>query len=115
MRISLFCVLLFIAGCGTGKPAGVLSTEKMVDIITDLQLADAAYKLDMLPSSYKGSPQKYFVEVLANHQTDSATYNRSMLYYAEHPKSLKKIYTEVGKRLKKNNQQGSTKGSTINQ
>src|SRR5687768_10995127 len=101
MRIRFCCIFFVLAGCGTSKPEHVLSAQEMTNIITDLQLADAAYKLDMLPETYRGNPQKYFVEILANHKTDSATYNRSMVYYAEHPQSLQKIYKEVAKKLKK--------------
>ncbi len=105
MHKRIFVLFLFVLSfsCNNKPPADVLSPQKMTEIITDLQLADAAYKLDMLPESYANQPQKYFVEILATHQTDSATYNRSMRYYAEKPKLLKKIYFSVEKNLKQQN------------
>ena len=75
----------------------------MTEIITDLQLTDAAYKLELLPDTYNNQPQKYYLEILTMHQTDSATYNRSMIYYAENPKLLKKIYMAVEKNLQSQN------------
>ena len=75
----------------------------MTAIITDLQLADAAYKLDMLPIVYKNHPEKYYLEILTENQTDSATYMRSMRYYAENPKLLKKIYLGVEKNIQQQN------------
>jgi len=100
LRGYLFVGVFFLIACTSKQmPADILPTAKMTDIITDLQLADAAYKLQMLPATYKDQPQKYFLEILASHQTDSTTYNKSMLYYAENPKLLKVIYTGVEKNV----------------
>lgn len=94
-----FFLFFFFISCNKKPPAAVLPTEKMIEIITDLQLADAAYKLEMLPEGYKNQPQKYYVEILRTHQTDSAIYNLSLVYYAENPQLLKKIYTGVEKNI----------------
>ena len=91
--------LVLLLSCLSKTRSDVLATDKMTEIITDLQLADAAYKLDMLPSQYKNHPEKYYVEILAIHQTDSITYMRSIQYYAENPKLLKKIYMDVEKNI----------------
>ena len=104
MHKRLFFLFFLISlSCSKKPPADVLSTEKMTDIITDLQLADVAYKLELLPEVYKNQPQKYYLEILSAHQTDSATYNRSMIYYAENPQLLKKIYIGVEKNLQVQN------------
>lgn len=73
--------------------------DKMSAIITDIQLADAAYKMDLLPEKYKNNPEKYYLEILTSHQTDSATYNKSFLFYSENPVLLKKIYQKVEKNI----------------
>ncbi len=99
--IGFFLLLPF--SCKPGTSERVLSPDKMSAIITDLQLADAAYKLDMLPPEYKNHPEKYYLEILASHQTDSASYNKSMRYYAENPALLKKIYMDVEKNLQQKN------------
>jgi hypothetical protein len=105
-RLSILSILVFfIFSCQSKQSHDVLSTRKMVDIITDIQLADAAYKLDLLPESFKDQPQKYYLEILAYHQTDSATYNKSLHYYAENPVILKKIYTDVERNI---NRQAAT-------
>jgi hypothetical protein len=105
-RFNILLLLVFlIFSCQSKQPHDVLSTRKMVDIITDIQLADAAYKLDLLPETFKNQPQKYYLEILAHHQTDSATYNKSLHYYAENPLILKKIYTDVERNI---NRQAAT-------
>lgn len=100
-RILFFSLIVFLSACTSKPSANILSVKKMTEIITDLQLADAAYKLELLPDTYKGQPQKYFLEILSSHQTDSATYNKSMIYYAENPKQLKSIYSAVEKNIQK--------------
>ncbi len=98
LRIA-FLVLIILFSCQPKKQADVLSMDKMAAIITDIQLADAAYKMDLLPETYKNTPEKYYLEILATHQTDSATYNKSFLYYSENPILLKKIYLKVEKNI----------------
>ncbi len=93
-NIAILAVF-FILSCQQQKKADILSIEKMADIITDIQLLDAAYKLDLLPDDYKSQPQKYYLEILEYHQTDSMIYNKSMQFYAENPMLLKKIYQKV--------------------
>jgi hypothetical protein len=94
-RIFIGLLVFLFFTCTPQGPKDVLTPDKMSDIITDLQLADAAYKLDMLPAAYKNHPEKYYLEILASHQTDSATYNRSLKFYAGEPKLLKLIYKKV--------------------
>jgi hypothetical protein len=101
MRNLFFAGFLLLFSCNSKPNVQVLSQQEMVDIITDIQLADAAYKLDMLPATYKNQPQKYYLEILASHQTDSAMYNRSLHFYAENPLLLKKIYKTVEKNISK--------------
>lgn len=107
MRIANIAVILtfFFLSCHSPVPKNVLSEEKMVAIIADLQLADAAYKLAMLPDNYHAQPEKYFLEILANHQVDSATYHRSMRYYAQDPGKLNKIYLKVEKSIQQSSNQ----------
>lgn len=98
-KFLFFFLFILVLSCNNGPPTNVLPTEKMTGIMTDLQLTDAAYKLELLPDTYKNQPQKYYIEILTIHQTDSATYNRSLIYYAENPKLLKNIYIEVEKNI----------------
>lgn len=97
-RILLFtCIAL--TSCFKKVPNDVLSTQKMTEILTDIQLADVAYKMGLLPSNYTNHPEKYYLEILASHETDSAVYHKSLHYYAENPKLLKKIYLDVEKNI----------------
>lgn len=93
--ICHYLLILLLLGCTSPTPKDILPEDKLVSIITDLQMADAAYKLKMLPEKYSNQPEKYFLEILANHQVDSATYHKSMRFYAEDPTKLRKLYQKV--------------------
>lgn len=99
LRTIILLIFTGLVACKNKPPGNVLSTEKMTGIITDIQLANVAYKMDLLPESYKNNPEKYYLEILEENQTDSATYNRSLQYYAENPKLLKVIYMGVEKNI----------------
>lgn len=99
LRRVVFVIALALFSCTSKQKPDVLPIDKMSDIITDIQLADAAYKLELLPEKYKDQPQQYYLEILNYHQTDTATYNKSMRYYAENPILLKKIYMKVEKNI----------------
>lgn len=99
-RICFFILFALCWSCGTKTSSGVLSEEEMVDIITDLQLADAAYKLEMLPPDYLQNPQLYYLEILQKHNTDSSAYRKSLNYYLKDPQDLKRIYEKVDLKIK---------------
>jgi|LauGreDrversion4_2_1035121.scaffolds.fasta_scaffold179883_2 hypothetical protein len=98
-RAIILLIFMGLAACTKRPPSDILSSDKMTSIITDIQLANVAYKMELLPESYKNNPEKYYLEILEENQTDSATYNRSLQYYAENPKLLKVIYMGVEKNI----------------
>jgi hypothetical protein len=98
LRIAFIAVILLFS-CQPKKQTDILSMDKMSAIITDIQLADAAYKMGMLPEKYTNRPEKYYLEIISYHQTDTAQYNRSWQYYAENPILLKRIYQKVEKNI----------------
>jgi len=97
--VSALIIAGFIACKKTSTPSDILPESKMVDIITDIQLTDAAFKQDMIPQKYKKNPQSYYLDILAAYQTDSAQYQNSLLYYSEDPKVIKRIYQKVEKKI----------------
>lgn len=99
-KILLASVLLF-AGCA--KPdqqhSTILPKEKMIAILTDMQLAEAATDLRLMPDEYLRKPEKWYVEIMEAHQTDTATFSASLRHYIEKPDEFSKMYDEVNKNL----------------
>lgn len=99
MRLHSSILLLFFFVACSNKPQGLLPKEKMIAVIYDLQLADAAYKANLLPTEQQNNKSAYFVEVCKANEIDTAAFNKTMMYYMNEPKELKKIYEEVEKKI----------------
>lgn len=101
-------ILLFIAitsvtsSCKDGviaKPKNLIERDKMVTIIYDLSILEAAKSqtsgINQYPKFSKFLKEKYKV--------DSLTFAQSTKYYASDMKEYKKIYDEVKERLNTEN------------
>ena len=91
------CLLLF--ACGekqpeiANKPVWVIAESKMVDIIVDLRIADAATYINA------GSPPRNkatdWMFIMRKHKVQDSTFRKSHDYYAEHPEVAEKLYEQV--------------------
>lgn len=99
----LFIIISFvISSCKDeviAKPKNLIERDKMVDIIYDLSILEAAKSqtsgIYQYPKSSKFLKEKYKI--------DSLTFAQSTQYYAADMKEYKKIYDEVKERLKTEN------------
>lgn len=72
----------------------------MVEVITDLQLIEAAHKSITLGSKVqKPMRDTSYTIVFNKHQTDVATFDSSLRVYTKHPALFSEIMDEVGLRL----------------
>ena len=102
MRIVLFItgLSIFLSSCGNKTvveiPSSVLSQEKLVRVMVDMQLMEAALSLGVVNANIKTMN-----DTLAMYnvfQKDSITktqYDESMKFYSQHPEILNKIYDDV--------------------
>ena len=97
--IYFFLLMLAFSACGKGEekvPDNVLSHNQMVQILPDVQLAEAAIANKNL---YGDSAKKYATDcydfVFHQHQITRKQFERSLNYYLLHPKDLDLIYTDV--------------------
>ena len=101
---KIACVLLFLAACSSGKelPEGVLPEQRMVEILIELQIAEAKI------SNYQADPgvqlalfQDFEARILQEAGVDSTTYKNSYSYYLKDLERLNNIYTAVKDTLEK--------------
>jgi hypothetical protein len=79
------------------KPDWVIDEKKMVDIITDLRIVDAAtYANSNQPPRDKA---KDWAFVMKKHHVVDSVFRNSHDYYAEHPEVAEKIYEQVIDRI----------------
>ncbi len=102
-KIVLFilALLFFTISCKdttVKKPKNLIERKKMVDIIYDLALLEAAKSQTSGTLSY---PKP--IEFIKNkYKVDSLTFAQSTQYYASDIKDYKKMYNEVKERLNAN-------------
>lgn len=104
--IWLLCCLL-IAACSPGandqtrRPDNLLPADQMVDILTEVHIAESRVsKLGLTAADssaliYRHLEQKIYRKL----KVDTAAYRQSYNYYASDPTQLEAIYKEVVKKL----------------
>jgi len=100
---NLFAFTL-IFSCKSGseenKPAGLISEEKMADVLTDIRLLEGAYAGDFQrvdTSEY--AIGAYYEQLFAKHQLNRSSFMDSYTYYAQHPEMMLRVETEVSRKL----------------
>ena len=98
MKIMLSLLSVLLLACTAPKtkiPTGILSEKEFVNILKEVHLAEAAFKLNKsknsLANNYQSIYKKYDI-------TDS-TFSKSLEYYAKHPEILEEIYSTILEQL----------------
>ncbi len=80
-------------------PKNVIPEEKMIEVITEIELTQALIKLKFsVPDTTQGSAinkQELFNQVYKSFNTSEEQFNNSLTYYSEHPKLLMEMYIKV--------------------
>lgn len=86
-------ILLLFSGC-TLRPFGVLSQDKMVDVLLDVHIVEAAIRtLDS--NSKRIEKQEYYNGMFAHHGITKEQFDKSLDWYSHHPSRLVEIYDAV--------------------
>jgi hypothetical protein len=108
MRRYLYAVLLAslmpVFSCKSGseesKPSGLISEEKMAEVLTDVRLLEGAYAGDFQrvdTSEY--AIGAYYEQLFTKHQLTRSSFLENYTYYANHPEMMIRVETEVSRKL----------------
>ncbi len=103
MQRSILCIFLvffLLSSCSDGIPKGVLSKAKMTDVLVEVHLIDG-YLNTLNVDSARKVLGGYYEQTFEAFDTDSATFNKSMEFYAEDPLLMTDVYSKVNDRLVK--------------
>lgn len=98
-------ILMVLFSCGRGRPdssSGILSEDKMTELLIDTHLADAILYSDNSKSEdkqYKGL--YYYPSILEKNGITKARMDSSVAWYMRHPEAYARIYDRVMKELEK--------------
>lgn len=99
LLLALFCLVsIFLSSCND-RPDGVLSDSEMVDLLTDLQLAEA---YNNTSASGSGNVDRRSLEeaVLKKHGVTREQLEATIAYYARNLDDYSKLYDKVEKKLR---------------
>ena len=101
-KLLFFCCILWAASCAEEvieKPDNLIPQEKMINIIYDMAMLNAAKEINsQILSEYVKQPSDF---IFNKYGIDSIQYTKSDLYYASIPAEYDKIYNAVKMRLDK--------------
>ncbi|MCB9364685.1 MAG: DUF4296 domain-containing protein [Flavobacteriales bacterium] len=96
-RITISFLILFLIGFGckdkTPLNPDILPKETMVSIIVDIELVQAAFKIE-------NKEKKFNIDNVSNiifkdNHTTKKQFDESMVYYSKHPQEVESIYNDV--------------------
>lgn len=94
--IRCFC-FLFLVACDSGnKPEGLLSEDKMVEVLIDIHMTEGI--TSAIPVAYDSSKVLYNLlekDVFLKHGVEDSVFTQSMLYYLRDPGAMEEIYSRV--------------------
>lgn len=98
IRIIFFLGLtLLLSACG--RPKGILTQAKMVDVITDLHTLDGSLAAkEIMPYDFE-TKSKYYNSVLKKYGITAAEFDSSVVWYTKNPKKYERVYEKVFVRL----------------
>ena len=104
-KIVLVWIFITAIGCNSSNqklPEGILSEEKMVEVITDIQLVEAAHKsIPKNANEQKLMRDTSYVIVFNKHHTTAVEFDSSLRVYTKYPTIFGDIMEQVSENLNK--------------
>lgn len=89
-------VLLMPAGCAEDKPQDILSEKQMVDVMTELYMAEEkAGKIPVPYDSLKKILPSFSARAFEKSGISDTLFRKSLEYYMGQPEKLENIYTTL--------------------
>ncbi len=107
--ISYFSVLLLLVACDAGKnpkPSNLIPQEKMIDVLLDVRLLEAAYSSNVpRPDTIKPKMESYYQTLFEKHGISKLQFASSYEYYLNQEDKLVVIEDSVLSKLNTRSQQ----------
>lgn len=103
-KICILCLLsvssVFISGCSQ-KPEGTLSEKKMVDLMADMQLAEAYSDMEYMGSESFEKREALAKSVLAEHGVTQAELDSTLSWYGRNLDEYSELFEKVNKEIER--------------
>jgi len=92
-------IMYFLLSCKSKNhinfPAGIVSPDTMVQILSDANVLQASAQLGYSTSDKDTSVQMAYQSLWKKHNLTENSYDQNMQFYCDHPKLLDSIYEKV--------------------
>jgi len=100
MKKLVFGALLYVLASCHGDnsvrvPAGIISPDSMVQVLTDVHIFQATLQLGYFKSDSVQVTAKAFDDILKKHHLTQGEYSKCLEYYCYHPDLFDDIYEKV--------------------
>jgi len=93
---------LLLSGCSDDRPKDILSEDKMLDVMTDLQIAEAYDRSGSVPLDLQGSNKGNLgLAVLRQHGVTEEEMDSTLAWYGRNMDEYAKLYKKIDERLAK--------------
>lgn len=95
------------------KPENLIKEDKMIEMMVDIHLAEAAYRARHLQDSslVNSTSEDFYYAVLEDYQVADSVFENSYIYYASFPRNFEIMYQDVMNRLQELEQEYSLEPS----
>lgn len=103
-KIVVLTICVAWAACTTTPtqdfPEGILSQDQMIEVITDIQLINAAQKnIPIAGNKMKAMQDTSYAIIFSHHGTDYATFDSSLRTYSRQPEVMGAIMEQVAEQI----------------
>lgn len=99
VRVTLAIgLVLMLSGC-SGKPKNVLSENKMVSLVADLELAESYFRMDASDSYDENTKSAVLEGILQKHGLTKAEFDSTMTWYGKNSDVYQKLLEKVDREL----------------
>ena len=103
IRIALFAIILFSCSQKTNIPDAILPPQKMEKVLMDMLRAEELLNRKQGDSTLGDSINRIslYNSVLSSHNTDKESFERSFIYYENHPDLMKPVLDSMYQKANK--------------
>lgn len=92
--IVIFLSSFFLFSCHL-KPAGVLSEEKMENILFEMHKTEGALQAKEITAQTLENKKLYFSQILKNQHVTQAEFDSTIVWYTKHPMEFADLYKNI--------------------
>lgn len=104
IKKNLFLILFVGLACGCSKkniaiPHDVIPMKQMIEVMTDVHLAEAAKDAPTADNKSKHTIEEYYAFIFDKYHITKDQFQHSFNFYKSNPELMEEIYAEVLTRL----------------